>query len=99
MFTIIWFYFYNLPVQIVCLLQLAVGFGTVVKPMNLALINWDTFWQETLNIFTGAIAVMGMGYIWKDHPNPNHSSKTDIKSYHKSSQGFRITVMLGEKKN
>lgn len=32
--------------------------------------------------------------IWKDPPNPNHSSKIDIKAYNKSSQGFRTTGML-----
>lgn len=64
--------------------------------MILVLVSWD-FWQETLNIFTGAIAVMENSYIWKNTPNSNHSSKTVIKSYDKSGQGFKITVMLGSK--
>lgn len=65
--------------------------------MILALLSYDTFWQEAVNIFTGAITVMEKCYIWKDPPNPNHSSKINIKSFHKSSLGFSITVMLGSK--
>lgn len=94
-------YFFQFLVQImhVCY-ERAVGIGTPVKPMISALISQDSFLhfqQGALDINTTAITVIEERCIWKDPPNTNHSSKTDIKSYHKRGQDFRRSVMLGSK--